>query len=328
MRKIKGMDTSIFLFFLINACFILIGSKTLVKLNGINTLLTIITGTIIGYFFINYMTYLLNKKKIKDNKLVLLLSSVICLFLTVYSANALTSFINYNLLEHVNTYIITISFLVLTSYLASKKIDIIVRICELFLFIFLIIFGLEIISLIKYINFRDIVFNIKDIDIVNMINGINIYLVMTIAPCFYLFLINSENYKSELKKGYILTSIYILINIIMVIGILGMDLIEIYNYPEVTILKKISLLNIIDRLENLLSINMFFSLFIFVSINFYVFNEGIKKVFNIKKEKILYIVSFLIIFILINRFNISLFLFIVMLIGLILIPIINRYISS
>ena len=114
----------------------------------------------------------------------------------------------------------------------------------------------------------------------------------------------------------------------MVIGILGFDLIKIYNYPEVTILKKISLLNIIDRLENLLSINIFFSLFVFISVNFYIFNEGIKRIFNIKKEKILYIVSFLLVFILINRFNINLFSFIVSLVSLILIPVINRYVKS
>lgn len=328
MRKIKGMDTSIFLFFLINACFILIGSKTLVKLNGINSLLTVIIGTILGYFFINYMTHLLNKKKIKNNKFVLLLSSLICLFLTIYSGDKLTSFISYNMLEHVNVYVITISFLILVWYLASKKMDIIVRICELFLFIFLIIFVIELISLVKYINFRDIVFNIKGIDGINLINGINIYLVMTIAPCFYLFFVNSDKYKSELKKGYILTSIYILINVIMVIGILGIDLIGIYKYPEVTILKKISLLNIIDRMENLLSINMFFSLFVFVSVNFYVFTEGLKKVFSIKKEKILYVVSFLFIFILINRFKIDLFTFILLLTGLIVITIVNSLVKQ
>lgn len=328
MKKIKGIDTSIFLFFLINACFILIGSKTLVKLNGINSLLTIIIGTIIGYFFINYMNYLLNKKKIKNNKFILILSSITCLLLTIYSGDKLTSFISYNMLEHVSTYIITFSFLILVVYLASKKINIIVRICELFLFLFLIIFLLELISLIKYINFKDIVFNIKEINIMNLINGINIYLLMTIAPCFYLFFINSDKFKSELKKGYIITSIYILINVIMVIGILGLDLINIYKYPEVTILKKISLLNIIDRIENLLSINMFFSLFIFISVNFYIFNEGIKKVFNIKKEKILYVVSFLIVFILINRFKIDLFGFIILLTGLMVIIIINSLIKT
>ena len=327
MIKIKGMDTSIFLFFLINACFILIGSKTLIKLNGINSLLTIIIGTLLGYFFINYMSHLLNKKKIKNNKFILLLSSIICLFLTVYSSYQLSNFVSYNMLEHVSIYIITFSFLILATYLASKKINIIIRICEIFLFIFVIIFLLEIISLIKYINFKDIV-TLKNIDVTNMINGINIYLIMTIAPCFYLFFINNCKVKNELKKGYILTSLYILINIVMVIGILGMDLIEIYKYPEVTILKKINFLNIIDRLENLLSVNMFFSLFIFISINFYILNENIRKVFNIKKEKILYIVNFLIVFILINRVNINLFGFIMLLLSLILIPIINRFVKT
>ena len=174
MIKIKGMDTTIFLFFLINACFILIGSKTIIKLNGINSLLTIVIGTVIGYFFINYMSHLLNKKRIKNNKFILLSSSLICLFLTVYSGQQLASFISYNMLEHVSIYIITFSFLILVTYLASKKINIIIRICEIFLFIFLIIFVIEVISLIKYINFKDIV-TLKSIDIMNMINGINIF---------------------------------------------------------------------------------------------------------------------------------------------------------
>lgn len=328
MTRIKQIDISFFLFILINATFMLIGSKTFIKLNNINSLIVIIIGTIIGYYFINYFKFLLNKKKITNNKFILLFSNIISLLLIVNSSNYLNNFISYNLLPHMNTYIISISFLLLACYLATKKIDVFIKLSGIFIFIFTIIFIFTLLSLINYINFKELTISFKKIEYISLIKGITLYIITTISPCFYLFFINSDEYKYEINKTYIMTSLFILINIIMIIGILGFQLIDIYNYPEITILKKVSFLNIINRLENILSINIFFCIFLFISINYYVFIETIRRFFKLKKENLTYIISFLIIFILINRLNINLYTLISLLIGLLIIPIINNLIIS
>ena len=94
------------------------------------------------------------------------------------------------------------------------------------------------------------------------------------------------------------------------------------------ILKKVSFLSIIDRMESLFSINFLFSGIIFLAINFYTLNTCIIRLFNIKKKELLYIITIILIFILENFITINFTIYLTCLILLMIIPIINSKVKN
>lgn len=320
MNKITNKEICIFLFILINSFFMFIG------INRINNFIVIILSILIGYFFINYYIHLLNKKKIKNNKLILLTCIPILSIMIIYLIDKTNSFISYNILQNVSIPIITISFLILIFYILKKDIDVIIKVCELFIYLFIFIFILEIITIIKYIDISNLV--IQDMNLIGLIKDISIYIIVTISPCFYLFFIDNKFKQKPIKKTYIISNIFIFINLLICILILGNDLINIYTYPEMAILKKVSFLSIIDRMESLFSINFLFSGIIFLAINFYTLNICIIRLFNIKKKELLYIITIILIFILENFITINFTIYLTCLILLMIIPIINSKVKN
>ena len=70
----------------------------------------------------------------------------------------------------------------------------------------------------------------------------------------------------------------------MTITIFGIGLSSIYEYPCFEILKRVSILDIIDRVESILTIEWILALFIIISMILYFLKESFKTTFkNIKK---------------------------------------------
>jgi len=122
----------------------------------------------------------------------------------------------------------------------------------------------------------------------------------------------------NIQKGFLITHGFIFFYTLIVFSILGVNLVNIYPYPEVAIFKKVSFLNIIDRVESIFSISYFLSLFLFFGITFYQLFNITKKYFNIKKEaKALVLLAFFI-FLLNEIISISIYVFLLTLVLLLL----------
>ena len=76
----------------------------------------------------------------------------------------------------------------------------------------------------------------------------------------------SKNLTRKLIVRYLLSNLFISIIIITTQGVMGIDLIELFKYPEYVVLKKISLLDFINNIENILSFCLIFGNYIFLSI--------------------------------------------------------------
>ena len=91
-----------------------------------------------------------------------------------------------------------------------------------------------------------------------IIKGAIIFFVNTIAPSILLLNYNNKgNFKYHII-GYLLGACTVLITIVMIIGILGFPLADLFRYPEYMILKKVSFLNFIENVENILTISLIF----------------------------------------------------------------------
>lgn len=104
-----------------------------------------------------------------------------------------------------------------------------------------------------------------------------------VIPTFMLLIIEknkvTDNQKSiiYLFFFYSLAFLFIFIATFLTIGSLGIYLSNLYQYPEYTVLKKISLFNFIDRIENFIYIKWILNSVICLSLVIYYITHSIKK---------------------------------------------------
>ena len=97
---------------------------------------------------------------------------------------------------------------------------------------------------------------------------------------------DSKNNKSIIIFSIISISL-ILIQAILIISILGIDLTNIYKNPDIMIYKKISFLNILERVEVFLSFNQLLNGLFIITISIYLIKEILMYFIKKKKEFIL-----------------------------------------
>lgn len=299
-RKITNKEYIIFLFFLLSSFIPLVGYHILTKISGISSLISILLGFcfIIIYLFLIRKIFLfrkdlniLDKIKIlfpKSNIIIYILILFILLIISTYAISNVTNFTSFYVLKDTKPIIITITFILTIYYILSKRIKYIFRLSEILFYIYLIIELIYIIGSIKYINIENIK-SITDTSISNTLSASLIFLLGSITPLFLITIIPLN--KVNIKKNSIFNSVkisclIIFTNLFLVISSLGIHLTNIYINPDMNLYKKISLLNILDRIETTMALNNILNSLFFIVISIYFINEIVKKLVKRKKEKI------------------------------------------
>ena len=103
----------------------------------------------------------------------------------------------------------------------------------------------------------------------------------------YIKIIPKNKIKEDKKLNiylfifYTLAFIFMFIAIFLTLGSLGIYLCDLYQYPEYTVLKKITLFEFIDRIENFIYIKWILSTIMYLSIIIYYISYNVNK--NSKK---------------------------------------------
>ena len=176
---------------------------------------------------------------------------------------------------------VAITFGIISIYAVSKGIETISRTQFIFTFIIVIIFITLAITL--YPEFDKS--NLKPI----LEYGINpplkvgiLNLFTNIIPIFIILIIpknnicDKEKYTKYIIIFYVISILFILLISIFTIGVLGQYLASFYQYPEYILLKKVTLFNFIDRIENFLSIGWILSTYATLTLIIYYISNFIK----------------------------------------------------
>ena len=116
------------------------------------------------------------------------------------------------------------------------------------------------------------------------------YFISSITPLFLLLMIKKDSIKSKEKEEKIpiiltLLSIFLTITqLVIIISVLGINLTNIYQNPDMIVYKKISFLNLLDRVEVMLSLNNFLNGFFILVMCFYTLKETTINIIKTKKE--------------------------------------------
>lgn len=199
-----------------------------------------ILGTILGLIIL----FIFTKLNDQSFKITSFISNLILLFFGLYSTTKLISSIY---LSSTPSYIIMIPNILLIIYMVKQGFNAYLRsINTLFIFFaILMIFSAAMLTpSIELDFFKPILINSPMKILIGSLS-------FAVTSTFPIVLI--PNFKEKYKpKFYLYSAINIIIVIICTYGNLGPEMSELYRYPEYIVLKRISALNFIDNVENIL----------------------------------------------------------------------------
>lgn len=266
----KKIESNILFYTIIYSIFLLFFFK--------ESLLNIILGSIIGFILIK----ICNKFKVKNNIIIKGLLTLILLIISTFILKNITNFLEYNILKNYSKFILGLSFIVICFLLSYRGYHSYIKALELSIYIIILLAITSILLLVYNVNINN--FNIQVLKEVN-INYHFLSISLFIFFCY--FIINYLNGYKLNNKVYFGSIISIILFKLLTIGILGETLLNLYDYPYISILKRIKYLDFIERMEGLLSLQYLFYYFFLFSLALLSLKILITDIFRIKKDKII-----------------------------------------
>lgn len=229
-------------FILSLALFMGAGISNLLTISKSDVWICIILGTILGFIILKIFSKLNNK----GLKITSYISNIVILFFGLFSTTKLISSIY---LSSTPSYIIMIPNILLIIYTVKQGFNAFLRSTNtLFIFLLILILSTAFMLLpgIEIDYFKPVMTSkINNILLGSLSTAITMTLPIVLIP----------NFKKYYKPKFYLYSAFILfIIIICTFGNLGVEMSVLYRYPEYIVLKRISALNFIDNVENILFI--------------------------------------------------------------------------
>lgn len=285
MNKVHISGYGSILYFIYRSTFITLLLPFLVSFNT-DSIWIVILGSIFGYFLLSFYLKIAQKNKY-DNIIVgidkkvfkgigfilntLLAIGILYFFILLFTK--LTIFTGTEYLKGTPTILISLLFLFIIIYIGRKDIETVSRASLIFFMVSFILLIVKFSGLWNQLDFSNLlpIFTHKP---TSLLVGSLKYASIGILPLFLILLINpkditpTKRIKQKTKWFYILTSSILFINVLLILTVLGPELLSLYNYPEVHLLRNIKLLGFMDRLEPLLSIQWIIDMVICLSICF------------------------------------------------------------
>ena len=239
--------------------------------------------TIIGKFKIIYGKY-----SIIVNILYILISFSIYIFLSY----RLTAFLSSQYLIETPKIYMHLIVIVTIFYMASKGIEALTRVSVLSLYLSLITFSFIFFSLLKHIEFNNFlpVFLVSG---TNILKSSLVFAAYFSIPTFYINsikkdqIVDKEKFNKTFYVMYFISFIILSISTGITLGVYGIKIANLFDYPLYSVLKKISLFHFIDSIENISMVLWILYVLNASAMVLYSVISAVKETFNINKNRII-----------------------------------------
>ena len=247
--------------------------------------------SIIFGFFLSLLFILLfekiNIRKFKITNFILLMISI---FMMIISINQISSFISDNILREYSLISISFSLLLSIFILGNKGYHTIIKVILLATYFIFFITILGLFLNFPYVNLSNLSLTILKTN--NLFKESLYFSFLIIYAYFLIYPISNTKFK---KKDLLISSSYQILLYLLIISILGTTLTNLYEYPYITIFKKVDLIDFVERVEIIFSLNYLFSFYFFLLLIYYqirnILENIIKKDKNLKRVLILITLS-------------------------------------
>lgn len=247
--------------FFSKALFLGIGiSKVLIDAKE-SAIFSIILGTIFGTIIL----FILNKLSFyKCNGIRKLIMFIIIYILLVIGLTEFTTLISSIYLIDIKKYILMLPTLAVILYMNSKSIEVHYKVSSMLYSVSFTIFIVSFFSLAPKIDYL----NLLPLFNVSLKKILFTSLEFTLFSVVPNILLGGLDIKKDNKiiKRYLMSNLLLSLVILLTQGILSIELVRMFKFPEYIVLKKISLLDFINNVENIISFLWIFTIFMYLSI--------------------------------------------------------------
>lgn len=247
--------------FFSKALFLGIGiSKVLIDAKE-SAIFSIILGTIFGTIIL----FILNKLSFyKCNGIRKLIMFIIIYILLVIGLTEFTTLISSIYLIDIKKYILMLPTLAVILYMNSKSIEVHYKVSSMLYSVSFTIFIVSFFSLAPKIDYL----NLLPLFNVSLKKILFTSLEFTLFSVVPNILLGGLDIKKDNKiiKRYLMSNLLLSLVILLTQGILSIELVRMFKFPEYIVLKKISLLDFINNVENIISFIWIFTIFMYLSI--------------------------------------------------------------
>lgn len=267
--KIRDLEFYSLIFFMIQSC---VGGFVIddaIKLANNDSWIIPVVGSIIGFAILKLYLYIFNNNvnisQLFKSKTVNIVYIILIIILMNTVFLSLISFISTEYLYDTPSLFIIILITLTVLYVLKHKTNSLFRTCLILFYIFIVIYFIITISLVRQINFLNIlpVFNFK---ISNFIIAIIHYVIYTTIPLLSIIHYQKEHMENISNKKIIITYFLAHLSIFIIIATLilvfGINLANLYQFPGYHILKRAFSGFFIERLEKILAIYWILSMII------------------------------------------------------------------
>lgn len=231
----------------------------------------------------------LNNKLGIVGKIINIILTIFVIFHACLILWNLTNFIYSQFLFQTPLFVIAIVLLIGIFYVSTKNLTTIARTGTIFFIISTILYITAVLSLIKEFDVNGLK-PILNSGIFPVLKGSFSSLGLNILPLFIILIIpkndikNNDKILSSFFKVYTFIYLCMLFVLIICVAILGIELTNLYQYPEYHILKTINIANFFQRVESVLSIQWIFDAVMTMSLCIYYAKESLTKTFKFKNK--------------------------------------------
>lgn len=291
-------NSNVINYFLCRTLFLGGGLSIIFTYSGKDTYIASFLGILLGVGIIFILSKVANKINVSLNEylkeknfLNILIKFIYFLYLifTIFLVLIIIStFIYSYFLPFTPTFISCLPLIFLACYLNSKNSKYITYVASILMILSLSIIFIKTSLLTSEFEF-DKILPILSTSPTNIFKGAFTYAILSTAP--FLTMFGEKVEFKESIKYYLIASVANFI-VLMSITLTCGDMINVYSYPEYSILRKIRFFDFIENVENFISASWFFDIFICLSIS----SLKIKELFNTKKRIIPFIIALIIMY--------------------------------
>lgn len=215
----------------------------------------------------------------------------------------LTNFIYSQFLFQTPLFIISLIFIIGILYMSFKNITSVARAGTIFFIINVILFLTAALSLIGKTDFSLLKPFLNE-GLNPVFKGIIPIIGLNVLPLFILLIFPKDDINGNIIKPFLkvysFTYLAFFLIIVVCVSIFGINLTNLYQYPEFHILKTINIANFFQRVESILSVQWIFDSVMSCALCVYFVKTNINETFNFKKNSFLNVALVIIILIITN----------------------------
>ena len=260
---------------------------------GINSWLSALISYIIGIIPILIIIYIsnYNKEERLNEKINSLFGKKIGFIINILFSLLLLS-LGITLLYNINNFILSqflyrtpflvscTLLMILIIYSANKGINVITKVALLLLMINIGLYTINILALVEHIDITNFMPILKEntsniIPSAIKISCINYLPLLTILIIPKNKLTVPKSYTKTIIIAYIIGAIISFGLVITTFGVLGIDLVNTFEYSEYIVLRKIKILGFLERIENIISLQWIIGSYVYLTIIMYTISKSI-----------------------------------------------------